>query len=238
MVVEELQILVGCDASTAEKVLTELETRLNRFVKQSASSMQNAKAIRAQAAAEKEALKTEAARVKYANGIAKLNLALEAAQRKAAQAAEKLNEKMRKIFASASKQSNAFEQMADGQCESLNKVAETAEEVERRLDEAMNRTPNGWGKKENARMDSDAEAFEQSYNRTAPDRDLAEKFVKEANTAELFNMKLDQLYEKLQRLLGVEEKLSEGGGTGQGLERVRGQILSVTEQIQKMQENT
>lgn len=236
MVVEELQILVGCDASTAEKVLTELETRLNRFVKQSASSMQNAKAIRAQATAEKEALKTEAARVKYANGIAKLNLALEAAQRKAAQAAEKLNEKMRKIFASASKQSNAFEQMADGQCESLNKVAETAEEVERRLDEAMNRTPNGWGKKENARMDSDAEAFEQSYNRTAPDRDLAEKFVKEANTAELFNMKLDQLYEKLQRLLGVEEKLSEGGGTGQGLERVRGQILSVTEQIQKMQE--
>ena len=57
MVVEELQILVGCDASTAEKVLTELETRLNRFVKQSASSMQNAKAIRAQAAAEREALK-------------------------------------------------------------------------------------------------------------------------------------------------------------------------------------
>ncbi len=29
VVVEELQILVGCDASTAEKVLTELETRLN-----------------------------------------------------------------------------------------------------------------------------------------------------------------------------------------------------------------
>ena len=46
MVVEELQILVGCDASTAEKVLTELETRLNRFVKQSASSMQNAKPTR------------------------------------------------------------------------------------------------------------------------------------------------------------------------------------------------
>lgn len=235
MVVEELQILVGCDASTAEKVLTELETRLNRFLKQS-GNMQSTKAIKAQATAEREALKTEAARVKYANEIAKSNLALEAAQRKAAKAAEMLNEKTRKISASASEQSNAFEQMADGQCESLNKVAETAEEVERRLDEAMNRTPNGWGKKENARMDSDAEAFERSYNRTAPDRDLAEKFVKEANTAELFNMKLDQLYEKLQRLLGVEEKLSEGGGTGQGLERVRGQILSVTEQIQKMKE--
>lgn len=235
MVVEELQILVGCDASTAEKVLTELETRLNRFLKQS-GNMQSTKAIKAQATAEREALKTEAARVKYANEIAKSNLALEAAQRKAAKAAEMLNEKTRKISASASEQSNAFEQMADGQCESLNKVAETAEEVERRLDEAMNRTPNGWGKKENARMDSDAEAFERSYNRTAPDRDLAEKFVKEANTAELFNMKLDQLYEKLQRLLGAEEKLSEGGGTGQGLERVRGQILSVTEQIQKMKE--
>lgn len=235
MVVEELQILVGCDASTAEKVLTELETRLNRFLKQS-GNMQSTKAIKAQDTAEREALKTEAARVKYANKIAKSNLVLEAAQRKAAKVAEMLNEKMRKIFASASEQSNAFEQMADGQCESLNKVAETAEEVERRLDEAMNRTPNGWGKKENARMDSDAEAFERSYNRTAPDRDLAEKFVKEANTAELFNLKLDQLYEKLQRLLGEEEKLSEGGGTGQGLERVRGQILSVTEQIQKMKE--
>lgn len=237
MVVEELQILVGCDASTAEKVLTELETRLNRFVKQSASSMQNAKAIRAQAAAEREALKTEAARVKYANDIAKSNLALEAAQRKAAQAAEKLNEKTRKISASASEQSNAFEQMADGQCESLNKVAETAEEVERRLDEAMSKVPAGFGANAYKGRNPEAEAEALVPKEAQPvSRDLAEKFVKEANTAELFNMKLDELYNKLQRLLGVEEKLSEGGGTGQGLERVRGQILSVTGQIQKMKE--
>ena len=237
MVVEELQILVGCDASTAEKVLTELETRLNRFVKQSASSMQNAKAIRAQAAAEREALKTEAARVKYANDIAKSNLALEAAQRKAARAAEMLNEKTRKISASASEQSNAFEQMADGQCESLNKVAETAEEVERRLDETMSKVPAGFGTNAYKGRNPEAEAEALVPKEAQPvSRDLAEKFVKEANTAELFNMKLDELYNKLQRLLGVEEKLSEGGGTGQGLERVRGQILSVTEQIQKMQE--
>ena len=237
MVVEELQILVGCDASTAEKVLTELETRLNRFVKQSASSMQNAKAIRAQAAAEREALKTEAARVKYANDIAKSNLALEAAQRKAAQAAEMLNEKTRKISASASEQSNAFEQMADGQCESLNKVAETAEEVERRLDEAVSKVPAGFGANAFKGRNPAAEAEALVPKEAQPvSRDLAEKFVKEANTAELFNMKLDELYNKLQRLLGVEEKLSEGGGTGQGLERVRGQILSVTGQIQKMKE--
>ena len=237
MVVEELQILVGCDASTAEKVLTELETRLNRFVKQSASSMQNAKAIRAQAAAEREALKTEAARVKYANDIAKSNLALEAAQRKAARAAEMLNEKTRKISASASEQSNAFEQMADGQCESLNKVAETAEEVERRLDEAMSKVPAGFGTNAFKGRNPEAEAEALVPKEAQPvSRDLAEKFVKEANTAELFNMKLDELYNKLQRLLGAEEKLSEGGGTGQGLERVRGQILSVTEQIQKMKE--
>ncbi len=237
MVVEELQILVGCDASTAEKVLTELETRLNRFVKQSASSMQNAKAIRAQAAAEREALKTEAARVKYANDIAKSNLALEAAQRKAAQAAEMLNEKTRKISASASEQSNAFEQMADGQCESLNKVAETAEEVERRLDEAMSKVPAGFGANAFKGRNPAAEAEALVPKEAQPvSRDLAEEFVKEANTAELFNMKLDELYNKLQRLLGAEEKLSEGGGTGQGLERVRGQILSVTEQIRKMKE--
>lgn len=237
MVVEELQILVGCDASTAEKVLTELETRLNRFVKQSASSMQNAKAIRAQAAAEREALKTEAARVKYANDIAKSNLALEAAQRKAAQAAEMLNEKTRKISASASEQSNAFEQMADGQCESLNKVAETAEEVERRLDEAMSKVPAGFGANAYKGRNPEAEAEALVPKEAQPvSRDLAEKFVKEANTAELFNMKLDELYNKLQRLLGMEEKLSEGGGTRQGLERVRGQILSVTGQIQKMKE--
>lgn len=237
MVVEELQILVGCDASTAEKVLTELETRLNRFVKQSASSMQNAKAIRAQAVAEREALKTEAARVKYANDIAKSNLALEAAQRKAAQAAEMLNEKTRKISASASEQSNAFEQMADGQCESLNKVAETAEEVERRLDEAMSKVPAGFGANAFKGRNPAAEAEALVPKEAQPvSRDLAEEFVKEANTAELFNMKLDELYNKLQRLLGAEEKLSEGGGTGQGLERVRGQILSVTGQIQKMKE--
>lgn len=237
MVVEELQILVGCDASTAEKVLTELETRLNRFVKQSASSMQNAKAIRAQAAAEREALKTEAARVKYANDIAKSNLALEAAQRKAAQAAEMLNEKTRKISASASEQSNAFEQMADRQCESLNKVAETAEEVERRLDEAMSKVPAGFGANAYKGRNPEAEAEALVPKEAQPvSRDLAEKFVKEANTAELFNMKLDELYNKLQRLLGMEEKLSEGGGTRQGLERVRGQILSVTGQIQKMKE--
>lgn len=75
MVVEELQILVGCDASTAEKVLTELETRLKRFLKQS-GSMQNAKAIRAQATAEREALKTEAVRVKYAAQMEEANARL------------------------------------------------------------------------------------------------------------------------------------------------------------------
>lgn len=236
MVVEELQILVGCDASTAEKVLTELETRLKRFLKQS-GNMQSTKAIKAQATAEREALKTEAARAKYANKIAKSNLALEAAQRKAAKAAEMLNEKTRKISASASEQSNAFEQMADGQCESLNKVAETAEEVERRLDEAMSKVPAGFGANAFKGRNPAAEAEALVPKEAQPvSRDLAEKFVKEANTAELFNMKLDELYNKLQRLLGAEEKLSEGGGTGQGLERVRGQILSVTGQIQKMQE--
>lgn len=96
MVVEELQILVGCDASTAEKVLTELETRLNRFVKQSASSMQNAKAIRAQAAAEREALKTEAVRVKYAAQMEEANARLAIAKQglsKANKAAEETAKK-------------------------------------------------------------------------------------------------------------------------------------------------
>lgn len=234
MVVEELQILVGCDASTAEKVLAELETRLKKFVEQS-GSLQSVKSIKQQAAAEREALKTEAARVKYANEITKSNLALEAAQRKAAKAAEMLNEKTRRISDSANQQSNAFEKMADSQCESLNKVAETVEEVERRLDEAMSKTPAGFGA--NAFKGRDPQSEAEAFSGGQPaSRDMTEKFVKEANAAEMFNMKLEQLYEKLQRLLGAEEKLSEGGGTGQGLERVRGQILSVTEQIQKMKE--
>lgn len=96
MVVEELQILVGCDASTAEKVLTELETRLNRFVKQSASSMQNAKAIRAQAAAEREALKTEAARVKYAAQMEEANARLAIAKQRLSKANKAAEETAKK----------------------------------------------------------------------------------------------------------------------------------------------
>lgn len=96
MVVEELQILVGCDASTAEKVLTELETRLNRFVKQSASSMQNAKAIRAQAAAEREALKTEAVRVKYAAQMEEANARLAIAKQRLSKANKAAEETAKK----------------------------------------------------------------------------------------------------------------------------------------------
>jgi hypothetical protein len=96
VVVEELQILVGCDASTAEKVLTELETRLNRFVKQSASSMQNAKAIRAQAAAEREALKTEAARVKYAAQMEEANARLAIAKQRLSKANKAAEETAKK----------------------------------------------------------------------------------------------------------------------------------------------
>ena len=76
MVVEELQILIGCDASTAEKILTELETRLGKFAKQASAALGNTKAIRAVGAAEREQLKTEAARAKYAAQIEKSNVSI------------------------------------------------------------------------------------------------------------------------------------------------------------------
>ena len=53
MVVEELQILIGCDASTAEKILTSLEERLARFMKQAGAAFSDTKAIRAQGVAER-----------------------------------------------------------------------------------------------------------------------------------------------------------------------------------------
>ena len=76
MVVEELQILIGCDASTAEKILTSLEERLARFMKQAGAAFSDTKTIRAQGAAEREALKTEAARAKYAAQIEKSNASI------------------------------------------------------------------------------------------------------------------------------------------------------------------
>ena len=101
MVVEELQILIGCDASTAEKILTELETRLGKFAKQASAALGNTKAIRAVGAAEREQLKTEAARAKYAAQIEK-------ATAQAVIAREKLNKATQATAAAAKKTAEAF----------------------------------------------------------------------------------------------------------------------------------
>ena len=134
MVVEELQILVGCDASTAEKVLTELETRLNRFVKQSASSMQNAKAIRAQAAAEREALKTEAARVKYAAQMEEANARLAIAKQRLSKANKAAEETAKKEAAARADEIRWAKLAADAAEETAARIRAAAE------DEAQART--------------------------------------------------------------------------------------------------
>lgn len=134
MVVEELQILVGCDASTAEKVLTELETRLNRFVKQSASSMQNAKAIRAQAAAEREALKTEAARVKYAAQLEEANARMAIAKQRLAKANKAAEETAKKEAAARADEIRWAKLAADAAEETAARIRAAAE------DEAQART--------------------------------------------------------------------------------------------------
>lgn len=128
MVVEELQILVGCDASTAEKVLTELETRLNRFVKQSASSMQNAKAIRAQAAAEREALKTEAARVKYAAQMEEANARLAIAKQRLSKAYKAAEETAKKEAAARADEIRWAKLAADAAEETAARIRAAAED--------------------------------------------------------------------------------------------------------------
>lgn len=128
MVVEELQILVGCDASTAEKVLTELETRLNRFVKQSASSMQNAKAIRAQAAAEREALKTEAARVKYAAQMEEANARLAIAKQRLSKANKAAEETAKKEAAARADEIRWAKLAADAAEETSARIRAAAED--------------------------------------------------------------------------------------------------------------
>lgn len=128
MVVEELQILVGCDASTAEKVLTELETRLNRFVKQSASSMQNAKAIRAQAAAEREALKTEAVRVKYAAQMEEANARLAIAKQRLSKANKAAEETAKKEAAARADEIRWAKLAADAAEETAARIRAAAED--------------------------------------------------------------------------------------------------------------
>lgn len=128
MVVGELQILVGCDASTAEKVLTELETRLNRFVKQSASSMQNAKAIRAQAAAEREALKTEAARVKYAAQMEEANARLAIAKQRLSKANKAAEETAKKEAAARADEIRWAKLAADAAEETAARIRAAAED--------------------------------------------------------------------------------------------------------------
>jgi hypothetical protein len=128
VVVEELQILVGCDASTAEKVLTELETRLNRFVKQSASSMQNAKAIRAQAAAEREALKTEAARVKYAAQMEEANARLAIAKQRLSKANKAAEETAKKEAAARADEIRWAKLAADAAEETAARIRAAAED--------------------------------------------------------------------------------------------------------------
>ena len=128
MVVEELQILVGCDASTAEKVLTELETRLNRFVKQSASSMQNAKAIREQAAAEREALKTEAVRVKYAAQMEEANARLAIAKQRLSKANKAAEETAKKEAAARADEIRWAKLAADAAEETAARIRAAAED--------------------------------------------------------------------------------------------------------------
>lgn len=128
MVVEELQILVGCDASTAEKVLTELETRLNRFVKQSASSMQNAKAIRAQATAEREALKTEAVRVKYAAQMEEANARLAIAKQRLSKANKAAEETAKKEAAARADEIRWAKLAADAAEETAARIRAAAED--------------------------------------------------------------------------------------------------------------
>lgn len=128
MVVEELQILVGCDASTAEKVLTELETRLNRFVKQSASSMQNAKAIRAQATAEREALKTEAVRVKYAAQMEEANARLAVAKQRLSKANKAAEETAKKEAAARADEIRWAKLAADAAEETAARIRAAAED--------------------------------------------------------------------------------------------------------------
>lgn len=128
MVVEELQILVGCDASTAEKVLTELETRLNRFVKQSTSSMQNAKVIRAQAAAEREALKTEAVRVKYAAQMEEANARLAIAKQRLSKANKAAEETAKKEAAARADEIRWAKLAADAAEETAARIRAAAED--------------------------------------------------------------------------------------------------------------
>ena len=127
MVVEELQILVGCDASTAEKVLTELETRLKRFLKQS-GSMQNAKAIRAQAAAEREALKTEAVRVKYAAQMEEANARLAVAKQRLSKANKAAEETAKKEAAARADEIRWAKLAADAAEETAARIRAAAED--------------------------------------------------------------------------------------------------------------
>lgn len=133
MVVEELQILVGCDASTAEKVLTELETRLNRFLKQS-GNMQSTKAIKAQATAEREALKTEAARVKYAAQLEEANARLAIAKQRLAKANKAAEETAKKEAAARADEIRWAKLAADAAEETAARIRAAAE------DEAQART--------------------------------------------------------------------------------------------------
>lgn len=127
MVVEELQILVGCDASTAEKVLTELETRLKRFLKQS-GSMQNAKAIRAQATAEREALKTEAVRVKYAAQMEEANARLAVAKQRLSKANKAAEETAKKEAAARADEIRWAKLAADAAEETAARIRAAAED--------------------------------------------------------------------------------------------------------------
>lgn len=134
MVVEELQILVGCDASTAEKVLTELETRLKKFVEQS-GSLQSVKSIKQQAAAEREALKTEAARVKYAAQMEEANARLAVAKQRLSKANKAAEETAKKEAAARADEMHWAKLAADAAEEAAARIRAAAEdEAQARVD--------------------------------------------------------------------------------------------------------
>lgn len=231
MVVEELQILIGCDASTAEKVLTELENRLSKFVKQAGAAFSDTKAIRAQGIAEREALKTDAMRAKLANEVAKSNLSLTVAQQRAAASTEKLNNQVKKTIKYVGEQEARIEQAAANEVAALRQVAETEEEVEARLDKYR----GGSGPSVDAYKGRDVTSEPGLKETPKIDSDAAEVFIKNTNAAELYQLQVDLLRDKLQRLLGEENALAGGDGMNKALERVRGQIITVRKQLLKLE---
>lgn len=216
MVVEELQILVGCDASTAEKTLKDLEERLTRFMKQSSSGYSNSKSVKEQVQLEKESVTTNNLRTKAAESMRRISKAITNTQQQQIQAEKRLRQEIADTTSEYQRQTSS--------------ASSAQGTIGNRIDEEIARLQ----KEKDKLLDAINGTDKTTEKSNISNEDLG-KWLDRAAEVGTYERKVSALEAKLQHLLEIEQRMEQTDEFGSDKwARVQNQIVSVTDQLLKL----